>query len=334
MKIFGAIFEDHDKIAIAKSKEFKNQTWLLGIWIGIAAVFVFAISVSFPNYLNAHIKGIILPFVEVLLVFISFRLLAKKANPKKREFLKYRHIAEYLRLNCIYSRLGLPINKNRHVYENEKDIHENHSSISGKINRITCFFLNSQKKEVESDSNFYRIPDEIKDLENRYEPHKVPLKVLKFGLSTFIDKQAGYHNDMMIEKANSEELKLECRLKWILNTFLLTVGLKLVLEIGEYFDCEFVHHNEYLLGICKFLIILLPPVYAALEGIAFFEEWKRNRKTSQEVNLNYLDINDRIMKANDRDKLEELAKEFEDAFWNEQLNWLKWYDGKKIEARV
>lgn len=81
-------------------------------------------------------------------------------------------------------------------------------------------------------------------------------------------------------------------------------------------------------------MIFLPPLYAALEGIAYFREWKRNVLISKDLNKKYEDLHRDLEQANAPEKIRTLGARLEHLFWKEQLNWLAWFDGKKIEARV
>ncbi len=309
MNPFLNLLEKYDKEAMLLKNKFENNTWLSGIYIGLAAVFIFALSVSFPSYLPIWIKGLLLPLTEVLLILISIYLLGLKANPSKTAFLQNRHWAEYLRLNEILFEAGLPIETNRKKY--------------------------IPKDENVSES--YIIPQEIKDIEQTLTNQELSQSKIQDGkkkLVKFIISQQKYHTDIRIEGYEHQEHQLEKRLKWILISFVWVVLIKLVLELMEYLHLDFIHHNPWTLDVCKFLVIFLPPLYAALEGIAYFREWKRNVIISKDLNDKYEDLRKDIEKASDPEELIILGARLERLFWKEQLNWLAWFDGKKIEARV
>ncbi len=306
MSYFSDYFSYYDQKAEPKKVAFEKWTWLLGIGLGFAAVVIFAISISFQAYLSLNIKGLLLPLLEVVLVIVSIYLLGKWANPKKTDFLRFRHIAEYLRINQVLSNLGLPINKQRKIYQ----------------------------REEESEKFIYDIPPEIKYREFSYLPIEVDVSVIKQALIVFIQSQQKYHSETRIDGYERSEHRLERNLKIILNLFLITVITKLIFELFEFVHFEFIHHHTYLIGISKFLVICLPPLYAALEGIAYFSEWKRNIKISKDLNFEYEKLITQINASKTHRELVIVAGQLEDTFWNEQLNWLAWFDGKKIEARL
>jgi hypothetical protein len=306
MSYFEDYFDYYDQRAEPKKVAFEKWTWKLGIWVGFAAVVTFAITVSFPDYLTKNIKGLLLPVLEVALVIASIILLGKKANPKKTEFLRFRHFAEYLRINQTFSEVGLPINTQRPVYE----------------------------RTIESEKHIYKIPAEIKHREFRYQTFDTDTETIKNTLIDFIQSQKKYHTGTRIEGYEKSEHFLELILRIILFLFIFTVSIKLLFELLEYHHVVFIHHHTYLIGICKFLVITLPPLYAAFEGIAYFSEWKRNIKISKELNQEYEKLISNIKSAQTHQDLMPIAQKLEDTFWREQLNWLAWFDGKKIEARV
>jgi hypothetical protein len=183
----------------------------------------------------------------------------------------------------------------------------------------------------------YDIPFEIKEMEQilaKDETHTNTANDAKKTLITFIKSQQKYHTDIRIEGYEHQEHRLERRLKWILFGFVGIVLAKLVLELMEYWHLDFVHHYPWTLDACKFLVIFLPPLYASLEGIAYFREWKRNVLISKDLNKKYEDLHEDLEQANDPEEIKTLGYRLERLFWKEQLKWLDWFDGKKIEARV
>ena len=198
----------------------------------------------------------------------------------------------------------------------------------------------ARKKYIPKDENkphTYLIPQEIKSIEqNLTNPafSKDAVQNAKEKLTKFINSQQKYHTDTRIDGYEHEEHQLERRLKWILFSFVIIVLLKLALEVVEYNYPDFIHHYPWTLGSCKFLVIFLPPLYAALEGIAYFREWKRNVIISKDLNNKYEELRKDIEKTNDAEELITLGARLERLFWKEQQNWLAWFDGKKIEPRV
>lgn len=206
MNPYQNLLKKYDEEAMLLKTKFENRIWLVGIYVGLVAVCIFALSVSFPLYLPIKVKGLLLPIVEVLLILTSIYLLGYKANPAKTVFLQNRHWAEYLRLNSVLYDEGLPIDTKRKKFV--------------------------PKNELKLDT--YAIPQEIKEIEQtlaKEEIHTNMVKDAREVLQVFIKSQQKYHTDIRIEGYEHQEHKLERRLKWILFDFVGIVIAKLVLEL-------------------------------------------------------------------------------------------------------
>ena len=294
----------YDALADKAKKKFEAYTWRAGIWLGVAAVVVFALCVAFGQYLPSVLKYFILPILEVALIGSSVFFLAFRANGLKADFLAKRHFAEYHRINVALEKAGMHINYEKQAYTSEK------------YQNLFTFPLDVLEKTMAFRATF-------QNLENA-----------KNELCHFVEGQMKYHSDIRIEGYKKKEHQIHVWLNVILYVFLVVVATKCVLEIMEYFHLAFITQNMWLLQLCIFLVILLPPVYAALEGIVFFSEWKRNVKISEDLHDRYQQILEKVRTAKDQLELEEVSLHMQKLFWEEQLNWVRWFDGKKVEARV
>jgi hypothetical protein len=299
--IFFSDYDLYDKEAMKQKRWFDLYFWKGGIFLGVLAVFIFAVTMSFTKWLPCELKGFWLPIIEVILVFMSFGFLGAFATKSKTTFLQKRHLAEYLRIHDLMSNCGLVI----------KTDNKQHGK--------------------------YPIPNKIRDLETKYitnQPDLIDLDSMKTKLIEFIKSQNKYHTDIRIEGYKEKEHSIEEWLNRILWAFSFIVIAKLVFELMEYYHNHFIHEHEYLLAACKFLIILLPPSYAALEGIFYFSEWRRNIEKSKAVNENYNSLEKKINACNDIEALKVLSEDLNHCFWNEQYDWLEWYHNKKIGPKI
>lgn len=294
-------YQKYDNDAVSQKRVFDLFFWKGGIISGVLAVFTFSVSVSFAKYLSEEWKGLILPILEALFVIVSFVFLGFFAPNAKPKFLGKRHFAEYLRVHDFMVNCGFAMEKNR----------KNHEK--------------------------YPRPLDVTELEEKYVDENktnLSLEERKAKLIEFIKDQNKYHTETRIKGYKRKEHLFELSLKCILWFFALVVVAKLIFELMEYCGNTFIHHHPSILAWCKFFIILLPPSYAAIEGLIYLSEWKRNIQISEALNEKYNNLQSRIEACKDTKTLEELGQELDDTFWTEQCDWLAWFHNKKIEPRV
>ncbi|MBB3836995.1 hypothetical protein FHS57_000977 [Runella defluvii] len=309
-RTFIEALEYYDTQAIRFKNHFILRNWLAGIGCGLIAVILFSTLVAFHAYLPPLWAGVVLPTAEVLLVAGSFVLLGYSASRAKLRFLQHRHWAEYLRVRTLFTENGLPL--------------------------ITTP-LNYKEGMRATDKIHFKIPSELRELEKSYVPvptHVYNLFEIKQSLITFINSQQKYHTEIRIEGYEEKEHRLEFWLKVILYVFGGVVVAKYAFEWMEYTHSPFIHEHLYLLKATKFLVIFLPPLYAALEGIYYFSEWKRNIRISQKVHERYENVRVKIEESQDPAQLQEAAKSLYRLFMGEHIDWLNWYQNKKVEAKV
>ena len=286
-----------------------EHVWYSGIFSGVIAVIVFAVITIYKSYLNKTFGGLVLPIAEVLLIVYSFFSLSKLAPKLKKQFIDARRSAEILRIHELFVLNNISLKPSSFELEEHKIPAD-----------ILAIETESTKLNSSNDQDYQNT------LEN---------------LKSFINDQKKYHAEDRIEKFHKREHHLELLLQIILWVFMITIVLKLGVELLNYFDYEKLSGFKLktFLYIFKFSIIFLPPLYAALEGFYYFSEWKRNIQISKTVNERYVLLINRIeeLLQNQTVSLKEvnpIVDHLFSLFHEENQNWYRWYNSRKIDARI
>lgn len=238
---------------------------------------------------------LILSIGEVVFLSISFTTLTFYANKWKAIFLEKRRNAEYLRTLLWYRDAGIPIPPIEEVdYKPNQSIID----IEGQIN-----------KEVIKIDNF----------ENA--------KRVAWALA---EEQAVYHRFTRIKIFESKLHLVESILKVIKITFVTIVVAILIYEIIEHSGIHLPIHMKYAL---KFCWLILPPIYAALEGIKYFNEWKRNIAISRKTIKRLEQIKSEILVCDDAGEFQILAGKLRAILELENSDWAERYNEKEIEFK-
>ena len=77
-----------------------------------------------------------------------------------------------------------------------------------------------------------------------------------------------------------------------------------------------------------------PPIYAALEGVLHFNEWKKNLKTSTLVVDKYFELQEQILSCQELSVLLEIEFQIFETFTFEGKDWLTDQQSKKLELKI
>jgi hypothetical protein len=80
--------------------------------------------------------------------------------------------------------------------------------------------------------------------------------------------------------------------------------------------------------------LTLPSIYAALEGIKYFGEWKRNISISKKIVHDLKMVRDKIIQCNTETELLTLTSAMRSILEFENSDWALRYDEKEVGAKV
>jgi len=220
--------------------------WQLALALGLVSVVLFAINMAFGKYFEEtgfKILKLIFSGAELLLVSVVFVLIAKaKAKNYHRRYLSARMEAETLRvLQCYY-----------------------HSGISFTAVGVT-----------------ENMTTAVNDIVSRINNSVAGTAFTAIWYSDYVIKML-IHNQLVYHSGRLDRIGgkfhlLEKANSWVAILFILNMALHFTTEALEY--CH-VHFFEYSPRLATLFSILLPALYAAIEGFSYFQEWGQLKKIS------------------------------------------------------
>ncbi|MCU0469875.1 MAG: hypothetical protein MUF58_14870 [Arcicella sp.] len=289
-----AAFETLDKEAIKFKQERFIPAWGIGIFISMLAVICFAVSVNFKASLT-HEEMFILALLEVIFLGISSVLLLFFARRWKQKFLVNRRDAEYLRTLNWYKDAQIPIPTiARPTYKISDNIRAIEQDIKASIGQLGDF------------ANAKRIA------------------------WSFAKEQANYHQGTRIEKYKDDLHKTEKALNAIKILFIFCIAIKFFVELATLI----LHwQTDHFLSYLNTALIILPALFAALEGILFFSEWERNITISESKVKKLENSCHDILNANDETTLLKETAELRHILEIENSDWAKRYEKKIVDFK-
>jgi hypothetical protein len=86
--------------------------------------------------------------------------------------------------------------------------------------------------------------------------------------------------------------------------------------------------------ILGFLWMSIPPLYASLEGVIHFNEWKKNKNISLELLSLYLELQSQIFTARNQAELAVAENRLFESFTFEVNQWYKEEQNKNLELKI
>jgi hypothetical protein len=266
-------------------------------WI-MGIFFGFLAAVCFAGMLVLPIRKenhFYLSCIETVLIGISFYALAIYAKKWKKAFLVTRRDTEYLRIILQYKSAGIPI----------PEISESEYSPQAQILEI--------EKELSKG---------VTEIEN--------LAKARNATNELVSDQITYHKKR-IKRLGTRNHLAEWSSLGIKVLFFLVFFGKILMEAFHLPD-----YPEYqpLFSWLKFFQLVLPPAYAALEGISYFAEWKKNKEISVKMVTKLERVQKKLLGAADDIEFLMAAKdlrlilEWENSDWAQRVFW------KEIEGKV
>ncbi len=276
-----------------RSKINYHRYWRVCILLGIGAGTLLAISISFhlPVLLQAIFSSVELGLV---LIAVGFILVLRKGHLKKNRIVNRRE-AERLRvLNELYA---------------------------GGF-------------KMQEGANLDFITEDVKKLEMKYirrtgrSYQTLNLASAKEILMSLIDGQLKYHG-VIREEDNNRPLHMW---EWIQKTLLILFAVFVALHVysnwakvaNENCSCGCLPEIPHWAGL--FFSLIIPPIYAGIEGYIYFREFKRN-KTDSSVMKTFFEEKKKLLETIDvdtptaRTEIIKMANEVRFAMDEENINW-------------
>ncbi len=307
------LFRKLDTQAVKFKNRFFEPIWLTGLVTGVLAVICFASALLFfhesqnDEHDILHSLKFVFAIFEIFFLLLSFVLLVFFANKWKHRFLESRREAEYLRSLIWFKSAKIPITPLSKV-----DITDESVSINF-------------RKILEIERQLAKSISKIDSFQNA-----------KRMLWCLAEEQVAYHEKKRIHRFKQKEKVIHVFLSIVKVAFFVAVIFKFVLEF-----LEFKHilnpstlYIKLVLPILMFLIIVLPSLYAVLEGIKYFGDWKRNIKVSQKTVGELKSCKKRIVNTINELSLIAEGKILRQILELENTDWVVQYIEKEIEAKV
>ncbi len=300
----------HDELQATYQKQNKNAirykwwfvfTWRSGIIAGVMAAlfFSFGLALKLDDPAGWHKSKYILAVCEIASLGISLLLLLVVARRLKNIFLDNRHKAEYLRSVIWFSEAGIPVQP--------ADPHP--FSADDPILKI----IKDTLAAITSIANF---------------PHA---KRMTWCLATM---QSEYHQHKRIRPFKHKSKLVEYCLLILKYLFFAIV---LVNFWFEWYEHKHHHLTEQMANIHPWLIfawMFPPPVYAALEGVKYFTEWKMQITKSEKIKKELDKVSEKVMTCSDVAGLSTEAKNLRTIMELEITDWAEWYWEKEIAGHI
>jgi len=291
-----ATFDRMDSEAVKYKKRRFEPAWIAGIIAGILAVISFATGLAFPL---PHSLKFVFACCELFFLFASFILLGVYAKKWKNVFLVKRRGAEFLRTVLWYKDAGISIPK------------------TGETDYTPGAEMMTIEKEASESVN------KISNIENS--------KRIAWCLAA---EQVNYHQQTRIKRFSEKQEKME---KWLTLTkviFFTAAPVSFLVEALEHFEIHVDWNIAAVKPFLLFLAITLPPLYAALEGIRYFGEWKRNIAISRKIVHELKKVEDSILFCHDEQTLVVQAKILRQILEIENSDWAIRYEEKEVGSKI
>jgi hypothetical protein len=287
------LYDKYDRLAVKLKRKFQ-VSWMVGLWSGVVAVACFGTTILFHEAFSETV--VLFEFGEFGFVCLSGLLLAVTAHRKREKFLFYRRHAEYLR--------GM-------MWLRDADL-----TISDPA--FESFVQANEVKACTKNLFLYR------DVKTGFAHQKRMVWSLSFD-------QIRYHKHSRVKS-------FECRLqltriltKTVKYIFFAAATIKFLLEMGKHISKEIKIHQVIVW--LEFVVLVLPTVYAAIEGWKYFSEWKQNISSSKMIIGRLEKIQQEVHTSDSFPALARLAEDVRNILETENIQWTIDYAAKELEAK-
>lgn len=303
-----SVFDELDTQAIRYKKRYFVRAWWTGLTFAVLAVVCFALGLIFKDRFTDDGRFLV-AVLEVFFLLISAILLLLTAKTWKNKFLRSRRDAEYLRAVIWCKEADVPV---------------------------------PSLQESKHKRKRYAISDNILELERNVAETLTAIRNFpnaKRKAWCLAEAQIRYHQHKRIDTFEGHEKTLETVLGVIKYIFFTAVVVKFAIELLEYLahhhiENPVLHTIEGLLPYLNFSVIVLPPLFAALEGVKFFGEWNRNIAVSENSIEQLKDSKERVQGCTDAQSLMTEVAKLRHILELENSDWAIRYNQKEVEMVV
>lgn len=292
-------FRLKDAYAIRYKNRFR-RTWSGGIIAGLAAVFLFAFSQAFHPAQPWHF---IFSLAEISFLLLSFVLLAIYARKWKAAFLTSRRDAEKLRGDIWHRGIDLSA------------LSAQEQAASADIAAAEA--LNREAAEAGTTEQLPSAPDN-----------------LRRAAWCLANKQVEYHQQYRMKPFQHRMQIVEHSMEIIKIIFFIVAPLSFIREVLEYTGADTGFSLQAPQPYFLFLSLTLPPLYAALEGVKYFSEWKRDIAVSAQTVTHLEKIKEGIMKAGSAAALSAETMRLKETLEIENADWAIRYEEKEVGPKI
>jgi len=289
-----SVFNQMDRSAI-RLKEWFTTAWIAGLQTGILAVIVYAAGLVYHRQIDSDLK-FSLASIEIVYIIISFILLTFLANKWKKDFLYQRRNAEYLRSISNFKKAGMSITVIKQPgFEVDERIQE---------------YEKTQAGETTINENFENAKRIVWD---------------------FAEDQRIYHDVKRIDRFGKRTKYMKTTMHLITYIFFTIVLVKYSIEYLEHIQHMHIPSSEFLIRIFDMMLIVIPALYATLEGVKYFSDWKRNISISQNIVVDLEQCKTDIQACSDPDTLVTITLQLRNILELENSEWAARYNAMKFE---
>ena len=315
MSVSSLLIDSYQKLREAfdqydgQARKYKHRrfipAWVAGLVLGFAAVYCFAIMLVFGIESEYNL---LINVIEFVAVFGSFLLLTKAANQFYAKFLFHRRVAEILRHHMILADHGITI-PNKQVEIITHGIKPNGHVRPDRERQLTITFIPLTELSTKP-----------------VMPHAV-----RHTLLDVLETQIAHHKNTRISTFKRRKKQLNVIIACVKYAFLAVILAKFIIELLiEVWHMEQLHAIGHVLN---FYIILLPTLYAGLEGVKYFSDWQRNIDIAETKVTELSALRSELLLAAD-DALPAWTRRLQSNLDAENIDWLERNVSKKLEPLI
>ena len=157
---------------------------------------------------------------------------------------------------------------------------------------------------------------------------------IKSILWTHTTSQIQYQTKRRINRFKNAIHSVHTHLKRLKYTFIVVISIIALLEINHAGHIFHFEYAETSLNLLSFLWLMIPPIYATLEGIIYYNDWSKSIKYANELISAYQSIITQIDQIKTKEDLDSIIKQMHDYFTFEINTWIKEEDNKQLESKI
>jgi hypothetical protein len=289
------LLNEYDTQAIQDKDKF-TRVWAWGLRFAVVAVILFAIGLNFSKkhipegypYHFSHAALFIIACLEISFLFISAYLLIYRAKKLKNSFLEFRRNAEVLRSIKHYKEATIALPK----LENERYMYDD-------------AVLRLEDIAIQNPPNLTNLPN------------------AKRKVWVLAEDQIKYHMDKRIPRLRGYEEQLHFWFTVLKRVFFGAVILKFFIEVQEFFCWHIDVPTHFSIPFLNCIVIIVPSIYAALEGVGYFGEYKKNISISTEIAEKLNKFQNKMSLNTEKDEFLDETTRLRKVLELENIEWVK-----------